>query len=1014
MDPTKYRIPSGAKPATPRAISGSPPVAFPEPWFPQDSRTPRLTHTQSTPSPPRRLPNGVQDARTPEMVYQTKTQSATRTPIGHNSHRPSQSVSVTQLAQSTEPWQFPQPQVVRSTSHQSSLHPPTFRPRPHSSAGMHPTLEASHPSLRHKYSYSDSHGANAVWQDNGKRGDKDAIERSPSIAPSNISEDFSNISLGEPAADGLASVNALDRFQKGAGDDTDWSWHLLVTREARESLPSAEVMRQSAMFDLIDAERNYVNDLELVQDIFVDGLRQASPPILPPERLDGFVHEVFWNMNHVLAHHQRMLGSLFDLQREQHPILLSIGDRILDTVLKFQSEYESYIKHYPLAESLHRRELKANSYYRDFLEQCSQDPRLGKRELITFISRPVTRLPRLSLQLAEIEKRTKRISEVEGVTRETPNKEDHPDLEIIPIVMDVLNRFVKSTQPGIEASEGKVKFYALCESLKFRKGEIIDMDLYNENRTLVHSGPLARRQETWNGWTDLEVGLLDNYLLIIKPETRTGAKDVISRPIPLEYLRLGSFSSAPESRREERPEGGGLFDTIIKPTRPMFPFVISHASAPTRRYTLYATSESARRKWKDVFVDALGVKKVVMDANKWFAMNSIDDDSFRLRTALVPGSYTGSFTGKITSAVTFVYGGKNFIAVGTPTGVYIGIRGQSKYSKILSLASVTYMSAMQGFNKLLVLHNGQLLAYSLDLVARVGQGQAPTTSIDASLERLAKPDRNGSIAFFRVGIVSERTLVVYAYKSFLSFTLNALEAVADLSNNVLQRTNTQQVQSPTFRPYGETFYVPKEPFDVTLLGKTIAISTDRLMSVVDPTNLTTRAPIPIPDFSALNDTYSHDSPLAALKAKCDSAKPIGIMRSGEAELIVIYDEFGCYVTKHAVPTRKCGYVRWETKATGYAERGLHILLFSPQFLEIRHAPTGRLVQVLEGKDIRLLQSQPGYPLLIAMRGKKDDKKGMSDELIELVETAPLHTRGGRRSGSRHDSSGSGPLWDEWD
>lgn len=39
------------------------------------------------------------------------------------------------------------------------------------------------------------------------------------------------------------------------------------------------------------------------------------------------------------------------------------------------------------------------------------------------------------------------------------------------------------------------------------------MDLYNENRTLINSGPLARRQrsENWSGWTDLEVGLLDNY-----------------------------------------------------------------------------------------------------------------------------------------------------------------------------------------------------------------------------------------------------------------------------------------------------------------------------------------------------------------------------------------------------------------------------------------------------------------------------------------------------------------------
>lgn len=60
-------------------------------------------------------------------------------------------------------------------------------------------------------------------------------------------------------------------------------------------------------------------------------MRQASPPILPSERLDGFLREVFWNVDLILAHHQRMLGSLFDRQREQHPILLSIGDLVLDS-----------------------------------------------------------------------------------------------------------------------------------------------------------------------------------------------------------------------------------------------------------------------------------------------------------------------------------------------------------------------------------------------------------------------------------------------------------------------------------------------------------------------------------------------------------------------------------------------------------------------------------------------------------------------------------------------------------
>lgn len=67
--------------------------------------------------------------------------------------------------------------------------------------------------------------------------------------------------------------------------------------------------------------------------VFIDGMRQASPPIIhPPGGLDDFLNEVFGNMDRILSHHQRMLDSLFDLQREQHPILLSVGDLVLDSM----------------------------------------------------------------------------------------------------------------------------------------------------------------------------------------------------------------------------------------------------------------------------------------------------------------------------------------------------------------------------------------------------------------------------------------------------------------------------------------------------------------------------------------------------------------------------------------------------------------------------------------------------------------------------------------------------------
>jgi len=41
-----------------------------------------------------------------------------------------------------------------------------------------------------------------------------------------------------------------------------------------------------------------------------------------------------------------------------------------------------------------------------------------------------------------------------------------------------------------------------------------DMDLLNENRSLIHTGKFLRQPETgfeWNGWTELFVLLFDNY-----------------------------------------------------------------------------------------------------------------------------------------------------------------------------------------------------------------------------------------------------------------------------------------------------------------------------------------------------------------------------------------------------------------------------------------------------------------------------------------------------------------------
>ena len=128
-------------------------------------------------------------------------------------------------------------------------------------------------------------------------------------------------------------------------------------------------------------------------------------------------------------------------------------------------------------------------------------------------------------------------------------------------------------------------------------------------------------------------------------------------------------------------------------------------------------------------------------------------------------------------------------------------------------------------------------------------------------------------------------------------------------------------------------------------------------------------------------------------------------------LIICFEEFGCYVTRHGKPSRSSRFVRWESKANAYAHRGAHILLISAEFIEIRHISSGRLIQVLEGQELRLLHqgTSTGGPVLVARRGSKNDKHGQSDEVLELVETAEIAT-----PGTASSSNAANGLWDEWD
>ncbi len=94
----------------------------------------------------------------------------------------------------------------------------------------------------------------------------------------------------------------------------------------------------------------------------MQGLQKPSdagdPPPLPigPER-DDFIREVFGNHRELAIHIRALVERLHIRQREENPIIQTIGDLFLSAALDWGDAYTTYLINYPLAISRVKREM---------------------------------------------------------------------------------------------------------------------------------------------------------------------------------------------------------------------------------------------------------------------------------------------------------------------------------------------------------------------------------------------------------------------------------------------------------------------------------------------------------------------------------------------------------------------------------------------------------------------------------------------------------------------------------
>ena len=94
---------------------------------------------------------------------------------------------------------------------------------------------------------------------------------------------------------------------------------------------------------------------------------------------------------------------------------------------------------------------------------------------------------------------------------------------------------------------------------------------------------------------------------------------------------------------------------------------------------------------------------------------------------------------------------------------------------------------------------------------------------------------------------------------------------------------------------------------------------------------------------------------------------------------------GCLVDQAGQPADSNYYIEWEGKATAFARRGPHLLLFSTGYIEVHNIDTGKLVRMVEANELRLLHSGlTDWLTPVAAITTKDSGGCRTEKLVELV------------------------------
>ncbi|KAJ3020230.1 Rho guanine nucleotide exchange factor 4 [Thoreauomyces humboldtii] len=166
---------------------------------------------------------------------------------------------------------------------------------------------------------------------------------------------------------------------------------------AAMGLDKKMIQRQEVIREMILTERDYVQDLETIINIYMNPLKGTK--LLPAKDMSI----IFSNVEQ-LHGVNKQLRTWFDERLAENPIVQTIGD-IFIRVSDFLKMYTMYCRNHPFA-LMRLQAVRQSKAVTKFLDQCAASPEAKNLNLANFLIKPVQRICKYPLLIREAMKST--------------------------------------------------------------------------------------------------------------------------------------------------------------------------------------------------------------------------------------------------------------------------------------------------------------------------------------------------------------------------------------------------------------------------------------------------------------------------------------------------------------------------------------------------------------------------------------------------------------------------------